>query len=144
MKLACLLAATAALALGACDSGGGGEAAKPAAEKPAAAAPAPKPAPAPAAIGIPGMTAAFATEAEWIASCTSGEPKIPESVCTCVSKAAVKEVGVKGLYTWIWEGYVNRNSIAVGRSKKWFTENGLDSAAQQKFADAVGKCYATQ
>lgn len=144
MKLACLLAASAALALGACDSGGGAApAATPAAEKPVAAAPAPEPAPAPAAAApsIPGMTAAFATEAEWIAGCTATTPKIPESVCTCVSKATIKEIGVTGLFTWVWEGYVNRNGMGQVRSKKWFADNGIDSAKQQKFADAVGKCY---
>jgi hypothetical protein len=143
MKLTHILlttvASAAALVLSACDDGS--KPATPVATAPAAPSPAPAaaPAPAPAATAVAGMTAPFATEAEWVASCTGA--KLPDSVCTCVSKAAVKEIGVQGLYTWVWEGYVNRNAIAQGRSKIWFTKTGIDGPAQQKFADAVGKCY---
>jgi hypothetical protein len=58
--------------------------------------------------------------------------------------ATVATLGEQGLYTWVHEAYVKRNAIAQARSKTWFTENGIDAAGQQKFADAVGKCYVTQ
>ncbi len=136
--------AVASLAATACDSGGGGAttAATPA---PAASPPPPPPPPppAPAVTAMPGLSVPFATEAEWLAGCT-GEAKIDAGICDCVVKATVKEIGVKGLYTWVWEGYVQRSGMGQVRSKKWFTDNGIDSAGQQKFADAVGKCYVTQ
>ncbi len=77
-----------------------------------------------------------------MAACTAAP--IDKSICECVSKATVKEIGTKGLYIWVWEGYVQRVGMGQVRSKKWFTDNGLDTKAQQKFADAVGKCYVMQ
>lgn len=119
------------------------EPAAPAAAAPAAA-PAPKPAPVPEPTPtvLPGMSAPWATEAEWVKACTSAEPAIPESVCTCAGKAFVKEVGTDGLYNWVFEWFINRNGMGQARGKNWMQTNGHDSAKQQKVADAIRKCYA--
>ena len=139
---AALLVALAATALTAvaCDTGGTQTAEAP------AAAPAPPPPPAappppPPPAAMPGLSAPYASEAEWSAACV--EQKLDKSICDCVAKATVKEIGTKGLYAWVWEGYVQRVGMGKVRSDKWFADNGLDKAAQQKFADAVGKCYVT-
>jgi hypothetical protein len=44
----------------------------------------------------------------------------------------------------VWEGYIKREGMGQVRSRKWFNENGIDKPAQQKFADAIGKCYVSQ
>ncbi len=145
MKLKFILAATVAVAavatLAACDSGSK-PAETPAAATPAPSPPPPPPPPPPAPTSIPGMTAPYASEADWVAGCK--DAKLPDSVCACVSKATVKELGAEALYTWVWEGYVNREGMATMRSRKWFEDKGIDKAKQQKFADAVGKCYVTK
>jgi len=137
-----LVLAVATLSAAACDDGGS-KTATTAAPAPAASPPPPPPAPAPAAAGIPGLSTPYATEAEWVAACkdTGG---LDASICDCAGKAANKELGAKGLYTWIWEGYIKREGMGQVRSRKWFTENGIEKPAQQKFADAIGKCYVAQ
>jgi hypothetical protein len=140
-----LVLAVASLSAAACDDGGSKTATTttpaPAASPPPP--PPPPPAPAPAAAGIPGLSTPYATEAEWVAACkeTGG---LDASICECAGKAANKELGAKGLYTWIWEGYIKREGMGEVRSRKWFEDNGFDKPARQKFADAVGKCYVTQ
>lgn len=109
---------------------------------PVAAAPAPEPTPEPAAPTLPGMSTPWATAAEWETACKGATPAIPESVCTCASKALVKEVGEAGLYNWAFEWFINRNGMGQVRGKRWMEENGHDSAKQQKIADEVRKCYA--
>ncbi|MEP7209616.1 MAG: hypothetical protein ABI740_02160 [Alphaproteobacteria bacterium] len=112
------------------------------------------PAPAPAAIPAPdaaptagdleraklaAMKNVFADEAAWNKACV--DDKVDAKICECAGKATVKTVGAKGLYGWVWQGYINRDATARMRSNGWFTENKIDKAGQQKFADAVGKCY---
>ena len=89
---------------------------------------------------MPGLSAPFATQADWVNACVN-DAKLDKSICDCAGKAAVKEQGEKSLYVWVWEGYIQRVGMGKIRSDKWFTDNNLDKAAQQKFADAVGKCY---
>ncbi len=134
--------AVAAFAVTACDAPK--EPAAPAAAAPAAAPPppAPEPTPEPAATVLPGLSAPWATEAEWVASCAAAQPPIPESVCTCSSKAFVKEIGADGLYNWVYEWFINRNGMGQARGKNWMEANGHDSTKQQKVADAIRKCYA--
>ncbi|MDZ4761868.1 MAG: hypothetical protein SGJ21_12435 [Alphaproteobacteria bacterium] len=87
-------------------------------------------------------TAPLADEATWVAACTAAG--VDAGICACAAKQTVKTVGAKGLFPWVWEGYVNREPTAQMRSRKWFGENGFDKPAQQAFADAVGTCYVTQ
>lgn len=151
MRLSIMVAA-AMLALAACEQGGEQTAATDAA--PAAPAAAPAPAPAPAAPAAPSaadlererlakMAAVYADEAAFSVDCVA-EGAIDKSVCDCVAKETVKTIGAKGLYRWVWEGYVKREGTAQMRSRKWFTDNAVDTAGQKKFADAVGTCYVTQ
>ena len=88
------------------------------------------------------MSAPWATEAEWVTACTTAEPAIPATVCTCSAKAFVKEVGTDGLYNWVFEWFINRNGMGQARGKNWMQANGHDSAKQQKVADEIRKCYA--
>ena len=136
-----LLAAlsAAAVALTGCDAPK-----EPAAPAPVAAAPAPKPEPVPepAPTVLPGMSAPWATEAEWVTACKGADPAIPEAVCTCAAKAFVKEIGTEGLYNWVYEWFINRNGMGQARGKNWMQTNGHDSAKQQKVADEIRKCYA--
>ena len=143
MRTALLVAlAATAMTAAACDNAGTQTAEAPAAAPaPPPAAPPPPPPP-PAAIA--GLSTPFADEAAFVAACSAVEPKIDATICACVGKATVKEVGAKGLYTWVWEGYVQRVGMGKVRSDKWFADNSLDKVAQQKFADAVGKCYVAQ
>jgi hypothetical protein len=140
-----LLVALAATALtaAACDSGGGTETA---ATTPAAAPPpppaAPPPPPPPPAAELVGLATPFPSEAEWSAACQSQD--LDKTICDCAGKATVATLGAQALYTWVHEAYIRRNAVAQNRSKNWFTSNGIDTAAQQKFADAVGKCYVKQ
>jgi hypothetical protein len=140
MKLSYLLAAVAAsaLCLAACDAPKEPE--KPAETAAVTPPPAPPPPP-PAPTTIPGLSAAYATEAEWVAACKGTTPAIPETVCTCVSKAVVKEVGADALYDWSFKYLVNRDAQERMRAERWFTTNSIDKAKQQKLADATGKCY---
>src|SRR6185295_363422 len=87
---------------------------------PAAAPPPPPPPPpaAPAAAGMPGLSEPYATEADFVAGCTS-LGKIDKSVCECVGKATTKELGQKGLFQWVWEGYVQNAGMGRVRGKKW-------------------------
>lgn len=141
---AALLAALAvgALGLAGCDSPA------PAPETTAAAAPAAAPPPAPEPVAepptstVPGLTEAYKTEADWSKACQSATPPVPESVCTCVSKAAVKEIGEASLYNWLFEFFVNRDGFAKSRADRWFESQGLDKAKMQKVADETRKCYA--
>lgn len=146
MKLLITVSAAAILLLGACDSGGGAPDATPAAAPAAAPAPDPEPA-APAAPSASEAAAAraavFADEAAFSAACVA-EGALDATVCDCVSKKTVETIGAGGLFRWVWEGYVNRDGMAQMRSRKWFTDNGFDTAGQQKFADAVGTCYTLQ
>jgi hypothetical protein len=150
-----LFTAVAAVAmLAACDMPGAEKAETPAA--PAAAAPAPAPAAEPAAPAGPSasdlererlakMQNAAADVATFTSICASdSNPKIDASVCECVGKNTEKTLGAQGLFTWVWEGYVNRTGTAQMRAKKWFTDNSIDTAAQKKFVDAIGTCYVTQ
>ncbi len=134
-----VLAAVAALALAACDSGSSTETAP---APVAAAAPAPAPEPEPAPAGMPGLTAPYASEAEWTAACTA--VPLDATVCDCVGKATTGTLGAQAYYTWVWEAYVQRNSIAQSRSKRWLEGNGVDEAGSKAFTGAVGKCYVTQ
>lgn len=138
--------------LAACDSGGDKTAAPakaPAAPAMAAATPAPAMAAAPAA--DPGdaerakmakMVAVYPDEASFSADCVS-EGKLDKTVCDCAAKQTVKTIGAKGLFRWVWEGYVNRDGTAQMRSRKWFDDEKIDTAGKKKFADAVGTCYVT-
>jgi hypothetical protein len=138
MRAALLIAlAATALTVAACDDGGATKTAE--APAPAAARPPPPPAPPPP---MPGLSAPFATEAEWVAACTAAP--LDKTICECAGKAAVKEAGEKSLYTWVWEGYIQRVGMGKIRSDKWFADNGIDKAGQQKFADAIGKCYVSK
>ena len=142
MRAALIIAlAATALAAAACDSG------TPAATTPAAAAPAaappPPPPPPPAPTGMPGLSEPYASEADWVAACTT-EAKIDASVCGCAGKAITKDQGAKAYFQWAWEAYINRTGMGSVRAKKWFTDNGMDAKAEQKFADAIGKCFVTQ
>lgn len=101
-----------------------------------------EPIPEPAPTVLPGMSAPWATEAEWVAACTGAAPAIPETVCTCASKALVKEVGATALYNWGFEWFINRNGMGQVRGKNWMESNGHDAAKQQKVADEIRKCYA--
>jgi hypothetical protein len=142
MRTALLVAlAATAMTAAACDNAGTQTAEAPAAPAPPPPPAAPPPPPPPPAT-IPGLSAPYATVADWSAACA--EQKIDKTVCDCVGAATVKQIGDKGLYTWVWEGYVQRVGMGKVRSDKWFADNGLDKAAQQKFADAVGKCYVSQ
>jgi hypothetical protein len=135
--------AIASLGAAACDSGGPAETASTAA--PAAAPPPPPPPPpppAPAADAMPGLTAPFATEAEWVESCKS--TGLDPTICDCGGKAVVKTLGAEGLYVWAYEAYIKRNSIAQARSKTWFAANGVDETKQKAFTTEIGKCYVTQ
>jgi len=145
-----IAAAFAAISVSACDSGGG-DANTTTAEAPAATAPAaspppasePAPAPAEPAAELAGLAAPFASQADWTAACVA-DAKLDKSICECAGAATVKTLGDKALFTWVWEGYIQRSGMGQVRSKKWFTDNGVDTAGQQKFADEVGKCYVTQ
>jgi hypothetical protein len=134
--------AIASLGVAACDSGGGTETASTAAPAAAPPPPPPPPPPAPAADTMPGLTAAFATEAEWVESCKS--TGLDVTICDCGVKATTKTLGAEGLYVWVYEAYIKRNSIAQARSKTWFTANGVDEAKQKAFTAEIGKCYVTQ
>jgi hypothetical protein len=136
--------AVTALVATACDSGGGTETAANTAPAPApAAAPPPPPPPPPAPTGIPGLSVPYATEAEWVAACTT-EGKINATVCECAGKAITKDQGQKAYFQWAWEAYITRTGMGSVRAKKWFTDNGMDTKAEQKFADELGKCFVTQ
>ena len=143
-----IAAAFAAIAVTACDTGGG-DANTTSAEAPAPAAPAASPppaadpAPAAPAAELAGLSAPFATEADWVAACIN-DAKLDKSICDCAGAATMKTLGDKALFTWVWEGYIQRSGMGQVRSKKWFTDNGVDTTGQQKFADEVGKCYVTQ
>jgi hypothetical protein len=146
MKVSFAAAAVlAALSVAACDSGG---VADTTAATTAAAPPAPAASPPPAAASAPsaelaGLSAPFATEADWVAACIN-DADLDKSICDCAGAATTKTLGEQALFTWVWEGYIQRSGMGQVRSKKWFTDNGVDTAAQQKFADEVGKCYVTQ
>jgi invasion protein IalB len=143
MRTALLAAlAVAALAATACDSGGGETTT--ASTTPAAAPPAPPPPPPPPApTSLPGLSEPYATEADWAAACTT-EGKIDKTVCECAGKAITADQGQKAYYQWAWEAYINRTGMGSVRAKKWFTDNGMDTKAEQKFASALGKCFVTQ
>lgn len=139
---ACMAAAT--LMLAACDSKTDTAPAAPAAPAAAPAAPAPVAADAvdpgdAARAKLAAMMNVYADEAAWNKACV--EDKVDAKICECAGKATVKTIGAKGLFAWVWQGYVNRDATARMRSNSWFTDNKLDKVAQQKFADAVGKCY---
>ncbi len=149
------LTLAAMLALAACDDKAATPPAPVAAATPApamavapAATPAPTATPTPAATPTPGdearaklaaMKNVFADEVAWNKACV--DDKVDAKICECAGKATVKTLGAKGLYAWVWQGYINREGTARMRSTSWFTENKIDKPAQQKFADAVGKCY---
>ncbi len=133
--------AIASLGAAACDSGGG-KTETPAAAPAASPPPPPPPAPAPASSEMPGLTAPFAAEADWVADCKAAG--LDPTICDCAVKATVKTLGPEALYTWVHEAYVKRNAIAQARSKTWFTNAGVDEAKQQAFTTEIGKCYVTQ
>ena len=85
------------------------------------------------------MKNVYADEAAWNKACV--DDKVDAKICECAGKATVKTLGAKGLYAWVWQGYINRDGTSRMRSTSWFTDNKIDRPAQQKFADAVGKCY---
>jgi hypothetical protein len=84
-----------------------------------------------------GLSAPYATEADWVAACVSNG-KLDKTVCECVGKATTKELGQKGYYQWVWEGYVQNAGMGRVRGKKWFEDNKMD---EKKFAAAAGKCF---
>jgi hypothetical protein len=135
-----LVLAVASLSAAACDDGGS-KTATTATPAPAASPPPPPP-PAAAPAALPGLSVPYATEAEWVAGCK--ETGLDATICDCAVKAVNTTIGAKGLYTWVWEGYIKREGMGQVRSRKWFTENNIDKPAQQKFADTIGKCYVTQ
>ncbi|MDP3738267.1 MAG: hypothetical protein Q8R02_12810 [Hyphomonadaceae bacterium] len=142
MRTALIIAlAATALAATACDSGTTTTA--PAETAPAAAPPPPPPPPAPASTGMPGLSEPYATEADWVAGCTT-DGKIDKTVCECAGKAITADQGQKAYFQWAWEGYITRSGMGAVRAKKWFTDNGMDTKAEQKFANALGKCFVTQ
>jgi hypothetical protein len=109
-----------------------------------AAIPAATPAAAPTAADearakLEAMKNVYADEAAWNKACVDN--KVDAKICECAGKATIKTIGAKGLYAWVWQAYVNREPTARMRSNSWFTDNKIDKAGQQKFADAVGKCY---
>jgi hypothetical protein len=132
-----------ALAVAGCDAPGAKTETAPAAAPAAAPAPVPEPAaaPEPAPTTTPGLTEAYKTEADWVKACSTATPPVPESVCTCVAKAAIKEVGADVLYDWLFGYFVNNDGFAKSRADRWFTSKGLDKAKMQKGADVTGKCY---
>lgn len=144
MRLTMLAAAIAAVTLAACDSGREQTAT---ARAPAAAptrAPEPAAPPAPSASeAAAARAAAFADEASFADACAT-EGQIDASVCACVGQKTVETLGAGGLFRWVYEGYVNRDGMAQMRSRKWFADNNIDSAGQQKFADTIGTCYSLQ
>lgn len=141
MRVALLtISVAAAFAVTACDAPK--EPAAPVATAAAAPKPAPEPVTEPAPPVLPGMSAPWASDAEWVTACQGSTPPIPESVCTCANKAFVKEIGANGLYNWAFDWFINRNGIAQARGKAWMEANGHDSAKQQKVADEIRKCYA--
>jgi hypothetical protein len=135
--------AVGALTVAGCDAPGASTATTPAAAPAAAPAPAPEPAaaPEPPPTATPGLTEPYASEAEWVKACTTAAIPVPEPVCTCVSKAAVKEVGAEALYNWLFEYFVNNDGFAKSRADRWFASKNLDKAKMQKVADVTGKCY---
>ena len=138
--------AAAVLMLSACDSGGNSTATAPTPAPARTAAPVPQPQAPPqpsASEAAAARAAVFADEAAFVASCTT-EGQLDATVCECVSKKTVETIGAGGLFRWVYEGYVNRDGMAQMRSRKWFTDNGFDTAGQQKFANAVGTCYTLQ
>ena len=143
MRTALLVAlAATALTATACDDSGTKTAEAP---PPAAAPPPPPPAPPPPPpADLVGLSTPYATDVDWSAACVS-EAKLNKEVCDCAGKAAVKEQGQKSLYSWVWEAYIQRAGMgAKVRSDKWFGDNGIDKAGQQKFADAIGKCFVSK
>jgi hypothetical protein len=143
--LAATTIAAAALSLAACDNKAdttsapaAAPTATPAATPSASTSTAVDPADA-ARAKLAAMMNVYPDEAAWTKACT--EDKVDAKICECAGKATVKTVGAKGLYAWVWQGYVNRDSTARMRSNRWFTDNKIDKADQQKFADAIGKCY---
>jgi hypothetical protein len=134
--------AVASLGVAACDDGGSKTASTAPAPAAAPPPPPPPPPPAPAASGMPGLTAPFATEADWVADCKG--TGLDVTICDCAVKATTKTLGANALYTWVHEAYVKRNSVAHARSKKWFTETGVDETKQKSFAAEISKCYVTQ
>lgn len=140
MRPALIIAlAAAALAATACDSGT--TTTVPVEAAPAAAPPPPPPPPKPAS--MPGLSEPYATEADWVAGCTT-DGKIDKTVCECAGKAITADQGQKAYFQWAWEAYINRTGMGSVRAKKWFTDNGMDTKAEQKFASALGKCFVTQ
>jgi hypothetical protein len=144
-----LISAIAMLAVAACS---------PAAEETAEKATAPAAAPAAAPVAAPqstppaptaaeleraklaaGLSTPFADEAAWVAACK--EAGVDGPICDCAGKKTMETIGAKGLYSWIWEGYIRRDGPAQMRSGKFFQEAGISPEDRQKFADAVGKCY---
>lgn len=139
-----------ALALAACDGGGGGSTSSTSTATPAAPA-----APAKSAAEIAaeereaeiaaerarlaGMSTPFESEEEWVAACVGSS--VEQSICDCTVEKAVARIGVEGLYTWVWEGYVSGDGRARLRSNKFFSDNGISKEDQQAFADDIGTCY---
>src|SRR5690242_8319277 len=109
--LAAAIVVASLTTLAACDSGTPASTATTPAAAPAAAPPPPPPpppaasAPAPAAAGMAGLSEPYATEADFVAGCTT-LGKIDKTVCDCVGKTTSKELGQKALFQWVWEGYV--------------------------------------
>jgi len=92
---------------------------------------------------MPGLSEPYATEADWVAGCTN-DGKIDKTVCECAGKAVTKDQGQKAYFQWAWEAYITRTGMGAARAKKWFTDNGMDTKAEQKFANELGKCFVTQ
>lgn len=144
-----MLAAALAFAVGACDEGGS-TAAKPAAAPAVPAAVAKKEADAKAAAekreaeraaAIAALNV-FPSEAEFVAACTKANATFPAGVCECAGKATVASLGAQGLYSWVWEGYINRNSAAQSRALSYFTKNNVDDKTREKYLKGVTSCYA--
>lgn len=138
-----------ALALAACDTGGGSSSSTTSAAPAAPAAPARSAADIAAderaaeiaaeRARLAGLSTPFASAEEWVAGCAGAD--IDESICECTAEKAVEHIGTEGLFTWVWEGYVAGDGTARLRSNKFFSDNGMSTEQQQAFADAVGTCY---
>src|SRR5579871_1046652 len=127
-----MLAGSALIALAACGQGGDSATtaapATPAAATPSPAAPTIAPAATASAPASPAAPSAADAErakldallkvlpdqAAWTKACT--DDQLDAKICDCAGKAVVKTLGTKGLYAWVWQGYIKRDGTAQMRS----------------------------
>ncbi len=144
-----MLAAAFAFAVGACDEGGK-EASKPASAPSLSAAAAKKEADAKAAAEKREADRAaemkalsvYPDQPTWTAACIeSNKDNIPKEVCDCAGKAVVSTLGAQALYSWVWEGYIQRSPAAQARAINYFNKNGVSDELRAKYLKAVTACY---